>query len=177
MPFMETTAPYTLTVSNADITAGSGLPATFDRAISVRLTTADYEKELRYVEYRDLLKLHPDLATADTGTPTMWYKFANTIKVFPEPDIAYTLSLDYYKTPTELSDDADVPEIPSLYEELLVIGAYLRALEHDDDYDEAAVQRLLWDQKHINMVRKTTQKHDGPSVIAINRRRTTRIRG
>ena len=174
---METTAPYTLTVSNADITAGAGLPATFDRAISVRLTTADYEKELRYVEYRDLLKRHPDLATADTGTPTMWYKFANTIKVFPEPDIAYTLSLDYYKTPTELSDDADVPEIPSLYEELLVIGAYLRALEHDDDYDEAAVQRLLWDQKHINMVRKTTQKHDGPSVIAINRRRTTRIRG
>lgn len=174
---METSQSYTLTVGDPDITSGNGLPTNFDRPIAIRNTTSDKEKTLKYIQYDELIRLYPDFPNADNGTPRYWYEFAEEINVFPKPDTAFSFVLDFYKKPTELTGDADIPELPAQYEELLVIGAYIRALEHDDDYDEAAVQRLIWDNKHINMVRKTTQKRNGPSVIGINRRRTRYVRG
>ena len=178
LPFFETTQAYTLTVGDADITSGSGLPSTFDRPIAVRITTAEKEKALKYIQYDVLIKRYPDFENADTGTPRFWYEFSGDIKVFPEPDTAFTVDLDYFKEPTELTADGDIPELPSQYEELLVIGAYIRGLEHDDDYDQATVQRIIWDQKHLNMLRKSTQKPDGPTIMGINRRVAARhVRG
>lgn len=178
LPFMEATQAYTLTVGDPDITSGVGTPSNFDEPIAVRITTDGSEKVLDYLQYDELLRRYPDFPNVDNGTPRYWYEFAGEINTFPASDTAYAVSLDYYKKPTELTGDSDVPVLPALYEELLVIGAYIRALEADDDYDEAAVQRLIWDNKHINMVRKVTQKSNGPSVIGINRRRVSRyVRG
>lgn len=177
LPFMETRSAFTLTVGDPDITSGVGV-ATLDEPIAVRITTGGSEQVLKYIQYDELIRRFPDFPNTDNGTPEYWYEFAGEINTFPASDTAYSVALDFYKKPTELTGDSDVPELPAQYEELLVIGGYIRALEHDDDYDEAAVQRLIWDNKHINMVRKVTQKSDGPSVIGINRRRVSRyVRG
>jgi hypothetical protein len=51
------------------------------------------------------------------------------------------MEIDYLITPVELVDDSDVPEIPQEFQEILVLGALVRALEVNDDNDIAQYQQ------------------------------------
>ena len=113
---------YTLTENVRDITNGSGLPSDFVNPISLRITTTGYEKRLIYVDYDDLEEVYPDPDNDTAGTPRYWTLYGDTIEVYPKPDQAYTLKLRHTRRPTELSADADVPELPKEFEEILVYG-------------------------------------------------------
>lgn len=153
--FMETSQGYTLTVDIQDITNGSGLPSNFVRAIDLFITTDDYAKILTYVDFKDIDKAYPDAADDNPGTPRFWYMVGNTINVYPKPDQAYTLTLRFIKRPTELSADADVPEVPKEFEELLVYGASYRAFEEKDMDDKAAV----FENKYLAEVQKLVNRY------------------
>lgn len=131
LPFTETVQTYTLTPNVADITNGSGLPANFVQAIDLTLTTVGREKVLRPIDVRQLDYSTPDAEDTTThpaDVPDEWYRYAQTIKVYPVPNDAYTVSLRYNKKATVLSGDSDVPEVPSEFEELLVVGAAYRVI-------------------------------------------------
>lgn len=142
LPLMQTTQTYTLATGVSDITNGSGLPSNFTQAIDVLITTAGRESLLQYKDYQEIDLIYPD-ATDTTAysnnLPRYWYKFGNTIRVFPSPDQDYAATLLYLKEPTALSADADVPEIPSEFEELLVLGATYRVFQTKDNYDKAGI--------------------------------------
>lgn len=177
LPFMQTTQTYTVTANDSDITHGSGLPTNYVGAIDLLNTTSGQESVIPYKDFSELDQMYPDLddTTRNTaGQPLYWYKYGNTIKLFPSPAAAYTLSLRYYKKPTALSDTTDVPEIPSEFEELLVAGAAYRVLQVKDNYDQAAIhenkyQELL--QKLV--VRYSSDQTGSPKVLPINRYRTS----
>jgi hypothetical protein len=85
------------------------------------LTTNGQERVLEYKDIRTIDNYYPDPddTTRNASTaPRQWYYYAQTIRTFPVPDQAYTLTLRYYKKPTLLSADADVPSLPSEFEEL-----------------------------------------------------------
>ena len=46
-----------------------------------------------------------------------------SLRFYPTPNAAYTVYGDYYKTPTELADDADTPGMPARFHELVKFGA------------------------------------------------------
>jgi hypothetical protein len=169
LPFMQTTQTYTLVSGTADITNGVGLPSNFVQAIDLVLTS-DGEKVLQYIDQPSLERMYPDLADAGTGVPQYWYKYGNSIKVYPEPAAAYTVSLSYYKSPTALEDAADVPEVPSEFEELLVVGAAYRVLQVKDNYDQAGVLQNKYDEILQKLVTKYSVPQVGrPLVMRINR--------
>lgn len=174
LPFMEATQDYTFTVGVADITNGSGLPANYVQALDLILTTAGYEKKLTYRDVREMDDLYPDYENSTThpnGVPSDWYLYAQTLKVFPEPDLAYTATLRYYKKPTALSGNSDVPELPSEFEELLVVGAAYRVLQVKDNYDQAAILQNKYDELLQKLVVKYSQPQVGsPMRMRINRR-------
>lgn len=170
---METTQDYTLTSGNSDITAGAGLPTNYVQALDILLTTTGQEKVLPYRDIREIDGLYPD---ADDQTrnpqdaPQYWYFFGNTIRVYPEPNSGYTLTLRYYKKPTLLASAADVPTIPSEFEELLVVGAAYRVLQVKDNYDQAGVLQNKYDELLDKLVQKYTQNQTGsPTIMRINR--------
>lgn len=173
LPFMEATQDYTLTTGVADITNGSGLPANFVLPIDVTLTSAGQEKLLTVRDTREMDYLYPDYENSTnypTGAPTNWYKYGQTIKVFPEPDQAYTLTLRYYKRPTLLSADADVPSLPSEFEELLVVGASYRVLQVKDNYDQAGILENKYQELLDKLVMKYSRNQTGiPTIMRINR--------
>lgn len=173
LPFMETTHDYTLTVGVADITNGSGLPTDYVQAIDLILTTTGHEKKLVYRDVREMDDLYPDYenSTAHTNSvPGEWYLYAQTLKVFPEPDLAYTATLRYYKKPTLLSSDSGIPSLPSEFEELLVVGAAYRVLQVKDNYDQAAILQNRYDELLQKLVVKYSQPQVGsPMVMRINR--------
>ena len=173
LPFMQDSQDYTLTTGNSDITAGGGLPTNYVQAFSIYLTSSGREKELPYRPTEQVDQLNPD--PADTtrhpaSVPEYWYYYEDTIRVYPAPAEAYTLTMRYWKKPTELSGDSDVPEIPSEFQELLVVGASYRVMQVKDNYDQAGILQNKYDEILQKLVVKYSVKQTGlPVRIRINR--------
>ena len=164
---METSQDYTVAVGVTDITNGVGLPANYVQVVDLILT-GDGEK---YIPYKDVVEVDKDDYDDDTKAPQYWYKYADTIRVYPAPATAYTVTLRYYKSPTEITLDAAVPEIPPEFEEMLVMGAAYRVLQVKDNYDQAGVLQNKYDEILQKLVKKYTQVQTGqPTIMRINRR-------
>lgn len=170
LPFMETSQDYTLVAGVSDITNGSGLPTNFVQALDLILTTDGLEKVLPFKDIREIDGLNPDADDQPRGIPEAAYKYGTTIRVFPAPDLAYTVTLRYYKKPTLLSADADVPSLPSEFEEILVTGAAYRVLQVKDNYDQAGVLQNKYDELLSKLVLRYSQPQLGvPTLIKANR--------
>lgn len=178
LPFMETTQAYTLTAGVSDITNGVGLPANYVQALDITLTTTGTLKVIQYVDVRtiDALYPSPDNTTLNpANVPYLWYFYARIIKVFPVPASAYTISMRYIKKPTDLVSNSDVPELPSEFQELLVVGAAYRVLQVKDNYDQAAILQNKYDEILQKLVVKYSQPQVGaPMRMRINRYASTK---
>lgn len=175
LPFMETSVSYTLTAGDSDITSGAGLPANFDQVVALAVTTDGAEQLITYKSIPQILQEYPDPSSVTSSAPRYWYRYGNEIKVFPSPDLAYTVTLYYIKKPTELSNDADVPEVPSNFEELLVLGATYRVHEVKDNYDKAAITERRYIEALDQMVNRYSKRQARVRIMPINRRRNTGI--
>ena len=161
--FMEDTQDYTLVVGTADITNGAGLPTNYVQALDILINIGTGTK-LNYIEAKDIMD------TTASGVPTCWYIYENTIKVFPVPTTTYTVTLRYYKKPTELDADAGVPELPSEFQEVLVVGAAYRVMQVKDNYDQAAILQNKYDELLQKLVVKYSQSQVAtPTRMRINR--------
>lgn len=173
LPFMQTTQNYTLAANVSDITNSVGLPTNFTQAIDLTLTTDGRDKVLPYRDFTWIDDRYPDPDDTDVhpaSVPSYWYKFGTTIKVYPVPDAAYTVTLRYYKKPTLLDSDEDVPEVPSEFEELLVCGAAYRVLQVKDNYDQAAIH----ENKYNELLQKLVVKYSVPQTGSPIRMRINR---
>lgn len=172
-PFIQTTQPYTLAPNVSDITNGSGLPVDYVQALNLTLTNVGTNQLLQYMDIRQIDEFYPDPdnpVTNPPSIPTKWYVSGETIKVYPIPNSAYTLSLQYYKKPTTLSADSDVPEVPPEFEELLVLGASYRVLQVKDNYDQAGVLQNKFDE----ILQKLAVKYNQAQVGTATRMRINR---
>jgi len=173
LPFMQDVQAYTLTANVSDITNGTGLPTDYVQAMDITLTSSGREKVLTYMDTQTVDSMYPDpddTTRHPANVPDKWYIYADTIKVYPVPNDAYTVSLRFYKKPTELSADADVPEIPSEFQELLIMGAAYRVMQVKDNYDQAAILQNKYDEILQKLVLKCSQPQVGtPARMRINR--------
>ncbi len=112
-----TSGPAPLTVS------------TVRRVLAVTNNTAD--ENLAYVDKALLERVFPD--TPDTGTPSLWYFNTPTqIAVYPA-DTASTFEVLYVKVGADLVAGADVPDMPTRYQGLIVdLAAYRAYLQKDN---------------------------------------------
>lgn len=168
LPFTETTQDYTLASGVSDITNGSGLPTNFVQAKEVILTSAGYESALTFIDYKELDRMYPDpddVTAHPANVPAYFYKYGTTIRVFPAPNSEYTVTLKYSRKPTALASDADVPILPSEFEEIIVLGAAYRVLQVKDNYDQAAILQNKYDEILQKLVMKYTIPQTGTPLI------------
>ncbi len=173
LPFMEAVQDYTVDINNSDISGGDGLPTDYTQAIDLLYTQDGQERLIPYKDIREIDSLHADAddITAHTpAAPQCWYFYAQTIRVYPAPDTAYTVKLRYYKSPTLLVSGDDVPSIPARYQELLVVGAAYRCLQVKDNYDQAGILENKYQELLQKLAVQTSQNQVGtPIQIPINR--------
>lgn len=172
-PFME---------READVNAIQGsetlqnLPTDIQAPLSLRIyTPIGYATELSYIEYEDFDRAFPNPNLTGDTTPAAWRYFNKTIQIYPKPNDTYNLKLKYIKEPTQMTLDADIPEIPESFGEALVLAGYKRALEHNDDYDQAQVIQQQIDIQVEKMVERYARNHAGPHIMR-QPNRATRIR-
>ena len=115
--------------------------------VSIRLADSSGQyPELQWVEEEDLL----DIANADpartSGLQPAIYAMTTdaTFTVFPAPSVAGTFTIRYQKQITELSADADVPDIPKPYLDVIVFGVAQHLANRERQFDTA---RAFMDEK------------------------------
>lgn len=166
--FMQDTENYTLVASQASI---GTLPTDFQQAIDLRLTTGGLEKVLTPISIEEFDAMYPDSSTAPDGIPEVWYIYGNTINVFPEPASTYTAVLRYYKTPAELVNTTDVPEIPEAFQEVLALGMLKRALKYNDSYDQSLFNNNEYADLLDVMTKRYSPQRSGTTIMSVNKRR------
>ena len=143
LPFNEAT--FSGVIASGDYQLNFVSSATdYQRIVGLRITSPTaYEQDLSeyYIPYRRFRHSHPDPSSQAAQQPQYWSTYGFTI-LFPAPtNQAYTMDMDYLKEATIIEDDADVPELPASWQEVLVLGAYIRCLERNDDHDIAEYHR------------------------------------
>lgn len=98
------------------------------------------------MNWRDFFTKFPDNANETPGKPTAWTLYAGNI-VFDKPiDEDTILTMFYIRKPITLSQGTQVPEIPEDFAELLILGAYIRCLKFNEDFDQAAFVEIEYNK-------------------------------
>jgi hypothetical protein len=153
LSFMQTSQSYTVPASVTDVTNGTGLPANFLVGIDMLNTTGGGALLIPYkeVSYLDSLT---SATSSTSNAPQFWYMYGRTPTLYPVLSSSVTVNFRYYKMPTQLSNDSDVPALPYSFQELLVLGAAYRVMQVKDNYDIAGILQNKCDeilQKLVNM--------------------------
>lgn len=91
-----------------------------------------------YLDFRSFNVRYPTPANNTPGPVGVWTRYGNNMITSAPIDQPYIMTMFYIKKPTVLVEDEDIPEIPEEFSELLVLGAYIRILERNEDFDQAA---------------------------------------
>lgn len=92
----------------------------------------------KYMPWREFLKHYPDPTSNTAGDVSNWTSYAGNIILNCPQEDEQTLTMYYIKKPKILALPTDVPEVPQEFEELLVLGAYIRCLKFNEDNDQAS---------------------------------------
>ena len=88
---------------------------------------------LRIMDYKEYTQkyIKQETTTGVGAVPIYVFRSPdNNYGLFPYPDKAYELKLEYYKKPTALSAHGDVPTIPEQYRQVIVDGATAYAYQY-----------------------------------------------
>jgi hypothetical protein len=81
-----------------------------------------------YYEWRDAYPFNPE-----TGEPTFYIiRPDEDIILYPTPNDVYTLSAEYWKSPTRMSANASTSPIPSQFDRLIIAQAKMYYAEHEN---------------------------------------------
>jgi hypothetical protein len=165
--FRELFSSDTISATSGD--AEYNLPADFMRVYSLLyVPTSGKPVSLTEVSQGDL-----DLNAPSSGVPTHYTVQNGEVRLWPTPDTAYTLRLRYYATPTTLTANDDVPEIPGNYHHLLVTYALWHCYERENDYNSAQYHKGRFDEdimKCRGEVQYDSDDYTQPQQIGDNRR-------
>lgn len=117
----------------------------------------------RKMDWRNFFQLYPDIDNETPAEPLKWTLYAQNMIFNCPTDKDYTLKIFYIRKPKTLSDPLDVPDTPEEFSELLVLGAFRRILERNEDYDLAATINSQYQAQLMEMVsRYGFREADGP---------------
>lgn len=124
------------------------------------------------VAWRDFFRAYPDVANATPGAPSRWTQYAGNILLSTPTDQDYTMTLFYIRKPKTLTQNSDVPEIPEEFSELLILGAFKRILERNEDFDLANEVDVDYQRILLQLVnRYGARDADGPIIMKNMQRR------
>jgi len=129
------------------------LPADCDTNKILNVYDRTNDITLKYVDYNTFVKYVAD-PSADAGDATLYTFFAGTLRLYPVPDSAVTIYLDYVARITKLADDAVTIELPEKYEDVLIQGFLKYAYGFDRELGDYTAQVQIYEKKVDDMIRE-----------------------
>lgn len=171
LPFNRTTTPHTINQGENIIALPSGHQKTKGLRI---IAPQNYDTDLTqyylpWGRFKQYFRQEPDYYSE---SDLVWWTIYNSnIEFSNNADKTYTLEQDYLITPTPLEEDNDVPEVPEEFQEILVLGALVRALEVNDDNDIAQYQQGKKNLLVQAMLKRLAPQQSGKTNVIRNTRR------
>lgn len=129
------------------------------------------DMERGYLDFRTFNKMYPTPANNTPGPVHHWTSYAGNILTSCPTDQDYTMTVYYVKRPTKLQQDTDVPEIPEEFEELLILGAFMRIQKRNEDFDLSRETENEFYTKLTNMVDRYGLRTAGTPIKMKNMQR------
>lgn len=112
--------------------------------------------------------VYPAPENLDSAQPHNWTEYGDQLYFDCPADLAYTLKQYYQKLPTELSADADIPELPQNFREAIVLGASYRCEEERQNFDIAAVLQNRFNDRVSDLImRLANDTLAGPDTVVM----------
>jgi len=116
-----------------------------------------------FVNFRTFNSMHPLPANGEPSKVVRWTLYARNMLLSAPLDQDYKMTMFYVKRPTVLILPSQVPEIPEEFGELLVLGAFKRIQQRNEDFDLAAVTEQHYNNMLDMLVARYGFRHaDGP---------------
>lgn len=146
--FLEKTTTVLATIGNPTVS----LAAITDLG-QVDAVRAEIGTEYDQLDYKTPLELrersHLDRTVA---IPRFWTAFAGGIQLYPWPQSAYTLTVDYIVAPVDLAADGDVDVIPRAFMDVVIWGAVLEFAYRERDIYNHSVAEAQFDRRLKDMI-------------------------
>lgn len=125
-----------------------------------------------YLVSQDFFTQYPNIANQTNRMPSMWTEYDGQFYFDVPVDKAYTFIQRYYRSPTGLVSDTDVPDVPEEFRELLEMWASYRAEKYRGNHDVAATYKQEFEDELENMVvRYASMVSLGPVPMQTNRKK------
>lgn len=168
-------------ISSADISLTTDEPD-YELSTSImRIVRANISGETRLLEYLNADELaRMRLGASTSGTPTRYtVEGGNLLRLYPTPDSALTLQIDYVPRPSALTSSSDVPSsVPTEFHKLIEWYALAEGADYDDDGSSGMgeLYRAKYEQGIAEMKKLIAQKGNhrlAPFIPGGRRRRRT----
>ncbi len=117
------------------------------------------ERWLTYIPWESFKTIYK-IGTQNDGPPAHITRDPNDqIVVGPSPDVAYTLTIDYNMSAQTLSADADVPEMPAHFHDLIVYRAMMKY-----GMQQSAPEIVAWAQTESRRVMRKLENEQLPKI-------------
>jgi hypothetical protein len=174
LKFTETSVTGALTIgehtyeqqSNHQATIGGVLIDTSDDTVALTL-----DKD-SYIPHRQFFDEYPAPELSDNARPTAWTEYGDQLYFNCPVDKAYSFTQRYYKTPAELTADANTPEVPAAFREILELFCLYRAEKYRGNHDVASTYM----QDFEDALEAMTKRFAAPTQVAPARIRQRRVR-
>ena len=124
------------------------------------INSSSYRVYLRRKLKRDIEVSSEHNDTTDKGTPRDYCVDQGYIWLYPIPDHSYnsssawTINLEYYGFPPDLSGDSDTNELTNYHPNILEYGATELGFRYGQDYEQADYYKNLKVEAFIDMLRQ-----------------------
>lgn len=130
-------------------TAGSVTGAIIGEILSMVIDVQGESIPLESMDWIDLERLSNSTQDSDPGgTPVYWAKWGAEIRLYPNPDNAYTLGAFMRLVPSEMSADGDTPLIPLAHRHSVIVSAAAANLLRQEGGQEAHQEAVYYDRQH-----------------------------
>jgi len=170
LDFMQASTTFN-TVAGTDSYSLTSIAADLQQLYSLRVTSPDNAEIYLQPMTADEFDMYIQDPTSQTqGSPTKYYLRNNTVYLTPTPDAIYTVAVRYIKLPTTLTSSSQ-PDIPEEFNEIVVLGALYRAMQTNDNYDQALIIKNQMDTQVVDMLKRLRMQPAGSTRVMSTRAR------
>lgn len=125
-----------------------------------------------YLSHEQFFERYPAPEHKAAGIPKWWTEFGDQFYFDRPVDDDYILTQRYYRHPTDMSDDLDVPDVPANFRSLLEMFALFKAEKYRGNHDVAATYKQEFEDDLEAMVMRYGKGISGglPKVVEYRRR-------
>lgn len=134
-------------------------PSNMQACLGMRVIDGEDSAVLQETDITRLHNIEPYQTSSDSGQPTHYAPYGRNFELYPKPDAAYTMYIDYRKWPDELSTGADTCDIEGV-DDAVIAGATADVFARLQLFESAA----QWESQFKTLMREAlTADRDRPN--------------